>query len=77
MTQMIIDLPLQERFRTARETIELLDDSGRTLGIFCPMLSPPYEASLIPVLTDEERRERLSQPGKFSTGDVLRHLESL
>ena len=77
MTQMIIDLPLQERFRTARETIELLDDSGRTLGIFCPMLSPPYEASLIPVLTDEERRERLSQPGKYSTGEVLRHLESL
>ena len=77
MTQMIIDLPLQERFRTARETIELLDDSGRTLGIFCPMLSPPYEASLIPVLTDEERRERLSQPGKYTTGDVLRHLESL
>ena len=77
MTQMIVDLPLQERFRTARETIELIEEIGHTLGVFCPMLSPPYETSRIPVLTDEERRERLAQPGKYSTSEVLRHLESL
>ena len=77
MTQMVVDPLLRERLRTARETIEFVDESGHTLGVFCPMLSPPYDASLVPVITDEERRQRLAQPGKHSTSEALRHLESL
>ncbi len=77
MTQFVDDSTLRERLRTARETIEFVDDSGCTLGVFCPMLSPPYDASLVPVLSDVERRVRLAQPGKYSTAEVRRHLESL
>ncbi len=77
MTQFVVDSTLRERLRTARESIEFVDDSGHTLGVFCPMLPPPYDASLVPVITDDERRARLAQPGKYSTAEVLRHLESL
>ncbi len=77
MTQMVVDSVLQERLRTTRETIEFVDDDGHVLGVFCPMLPPPYDVSLVPVLSDEERRMRMAQPGKYSTSEVLRHLESL
>lgn len=77
MTQFVVDPNLQERLRTTRETIEFVDDRGQILGVFCPMLSPPYDASLVPVLSVEERRVRVTQPGKHSTAEVLRHLESL
>lgn len=77
MTQLVVDNLLREKLRLEQDTIEFVDQEGHSLGVFCPMLSPPYDASLVPTLTDEKRRRRLVQPGKYSTSDVLRHLESL
>lgn len=77
MTQLVVDNSLREKLRLAQDTIEFVDQDGQSLGVFCPMLSPPYDALLVPTLTDEERRRRLDQPGKYSTSEVLQHLESL
>ena len=77
MTQLVVDSPMRERLRETTDSIEFVDDTGRVLGFFCPLIQPPYEAWMVPVISDEERRQRLAQVGKYTTEEVLRHLESL
>lgn len=77
MTHLVIDNLFRDKLRLTQDAVELIDEDGQSLGVFCPMLSPPYNASLVPKMTEDERRRRLAQPGQYSTSEVLRHLENL
>ena len=77
MTQLLLDATLPERIRKTRDLVEIVDDAGHVVGMFCPIVPTPYDPSWIPPISDEERKRRRSQPGVYSTEEVLQHLESL
>ena len=77
MTQLVIDSQFRERLREVRESVEFVDETGCVLGFFCPISRPFDDLSLAPPISDEERQRLRSEPGEFTTDEVLRHLESL
>ena len=77
MTQIVLDARLQEQLRDTDDAVEFVDEAGNLVGLFCRMTSRPYDPKLIPALSDEERRHRAAQPGKYTTDEVLQHLRSL
>ena len=76
MTQIVVDKTTRERVLES-DVIEVVDESGAVLGMFHPFLQPPYDPSLIPPITDEERQRLYAQPGIYSTEQVLERLRSL
>lgn len=77
MTQVILDAATRDSLRAAVDPVDLIDENGRLLGMFCPVLQPPYDSSLIPPISPAERAARMKEPGQFTTQEVLRHLEGL
>ncbi len=77
MTQIVIDKRTAEQLQAAKEEVVVVSEDGRVLGTFDPMLQPPYPPELIPPMSEEELRESLSDPRRYTTEEVLRHLDSL
>jgi hypothetical protein len=77
MTQIVVDSRLREELQAAGDAVEFVDESGCVFGFFSPIPKPPYDPSWIPEQTDAEYKHRLSQPGKYSTEEVLKHLANL
>ena len=76
MTQIVIDKDLREKLLQST-FVEFVDDSGTALGSFISYTRTPSDPSRIPPITDEERKRLHSEPGIYTTEQVLEHLQSL
>ena len=78
MTRIIIDAPFLSQLQQATQPVELCDPSGRVLGQFVPApLSSAWEF-LTPDISEEEldRRTRSTEK-RYTTAEVLKHLEAM
>jgi hypothetical protein len=75
MTQIVIDQKLREKLLQAT-CVELVDDSGTVLGSFIPYRQTPSDPSLIPLITEEERKRLHAEPGIYTTEQVLQRLRN-
>ena len=76
MTQIVIDQKMREKLLQTT-FVELVDDSGMVLGSFVSYRQTPFDPSLIPPITEDEQKRLRSEPGIFSTEQVLERLRNL
>ena len=76
MTQIVIDQEMREKLLQSG-SVELVDDSGMVLGSFISYRQTPFDPSLVPPITEEERKRLHSEPGLYTTEQVLERLRSL
>jgi uncharacterized protein YneF (UPF0154 family) len=76
MTQIIIDSELREKLLQST-IVELVDDAGTVLGSFISYRQTPSDPNLIPPITEEERKRLHSEPGIYTTEQILERLRSL
>ncbi len=78
MTRVFLDANSATRLYDVSDTVELCDPSGRVLGRFIPVSDPSEWEPTAPDVTEEEldRREQ-SREKRYSTAEVLDHLEKL
>jgi len=78
MTRVVVDAVLRQRLQNLDRALELCDDEGRVLARLAPVYDANEYGPLEPPVSEEEldRRERSSEK-RYTTDDVLRHLEQL
>ena len=76
MRKIVVDKELREKLLESH-FVELVDDTGTVLGSFMPFEPRPMDPSLIPPMTEEERRRLYTEPGIYTTEQVLEQLRSL
>ena len=78
MTRVVLDADSASRLYDVSHTVELCDPSGRVLGRFIPASDLSQWEPMIPDVTEDEleRREQ-SNEKRYSTAEVLAHLENL
>lgn len=78
MTRIVVDASLREKLHGFDRPLELCDDAGRVLARVMPVYNPDEYGPLDPPISDEEldRREASSER-RYTTEEVLRHLEQL
>lgn len=78
MTRIVVDAFLRERLHGFAGPLDLCDDEGRVLARLTPVYSPDEYDPLDPPISEEEldRREKSSER-RYTTDEVLRHLEQL
>ena len=77
MTKVLADMQLSQQLREARETIEVIDESGLTLGFFDPLrVAPPGVAAARSIYSREELEQLRSQKGGRSLAEIMRDLEA-
>jgi hypothetical protein len=75
MIQIPIEAVTPERLKSLQESVEFVDDDGRILGCYTPVLRPPYDSELLESFDREGfERARLSGPG-ITTQELLEKLE--
>ena len=78
MTQITLDATVSSQLNDVTQVVELCDQNGRVLGRFVPSPDLANWEPVSPAVGDEELARRASSPGKrFTTEEVLRHLEQL
>jgi hypothetical protein len=78
MDRIVLDAVLVEKLRANDQTVELIDESGTVIGLFTPKIDPDDYEGLGPDISEEELQRRMnSKEPRYSTADVLRHLERL
>ena len=75
MTQIVIDTEMREKLLQST-LVEFVDDSGMVLGSFISYRQSPADPSLIPPISEEERKRLHSEPGIYTTEQVLERLRS-
>ena len=73
MTQLILDASALAILPKLTESVEIVDDSGRSLGHFHP--APREEANRSPFSREELEQRRLQRTGR-PLADILRDLEA-
>jgi hypothetical protein len=73
MTTITIDSASRARFRDFKEVLQLVDESGKLLGLFTPNVDP---SRLVPQIDEAEIERRLKQGGGRPLADILHDLES-
>ena len=76
MNQIVIDKEMREKLLQST-FVEFVDDSGTVLGSFVSYRQTPSDPSLIPPISEEERKRLHSEPGIYTTEQVLERLRSL
>lgn len=76
MAQIVIDQELRDKLLQST-FVELVDDSGRVLGSFISYRDASIDPSLIPPISEEERQRLHSEPGIYSTEQLLDRLRSM
>lgn len=76
MTQIVIDQELREKLLQSK-FVELVDESGTVLGSFIPYRQTPSDPSLVPPIDEDERKRLHSEPGIYTTEQILERLRSL
>lgn len=81
MTQVILDAALASQIHAARasgQPVELCDPAGRVLGRLPPIIDLSQWEPVTPDITAEELRRRAQSPERrYTTQEVLAHLEQL
>jgi hypothetical protein len=75
MTQVAIESSVSRKLSQYTEPVQLVDDSGRVLGVFRPPVSVTLYRDVEPPLSLDELRRRASSQIGHTTEEVLRHLE--
>jgi hypothetical protein len=77
MTALVADATLPNRLKTLTEPVEVVDETGRTLGYFQPDgIAPPGTAAARSPNTDEQLRElRKQRDGGLPLSEVLMRSE--
>lgn len=78
MTQIILDASASGQLHNLTQPAELCDPSGRVLGRFVPLIDLSEWEPVSPDISEEEldRRAKSNQK-RYSTAEVLAHLEKL
>lgn len=75
MTKVVLDAQLRSKLLDLNQPCMLCEESGRVVGTFIPVGSPPNGYSE-PPLTEDEWRRREQGPG-YTTDEVIARLEQL
>jgi hypothetical protein len=73
MTKVVLDAKALGQLHDLKVPLQIVDESGRLLGLFTPNVDP---ALLEPQITREEIQRRLKQSGGRPLADILRDLEA-
>lgn len=78
MTHVIVDDALRAKLHNLAELLVLCDEQGQVFGHFVPAVDVSQWEPVSPDLSEEEldRRARSNEP-RYSTAEVLAHLEAL
>lgn len=77
MTKVIFDTATSNKLGSFRERVEVCDEAGRVLGYFTPAeVKSVYDGPDCP-LSEEELNRRQQETVRYTTDEVLRHLENL
>lgn len=78
MTRILVDALLREKLQGFAKPLELCDDAGRVVARVVPVYDTEQYDALDSPISDEELDRRERTPGKrYTTEEVLRHLEQL
>ena len=77
MTKVVVDSILRDKLRNLAEPLELCDPSGRVLGRLFPTLDLSAYQPWEPPISEEELRRREESERRYTTAEVIAHLESL
>ena len=75
MTVLIADASLPDRLKALKEPARVVDDTGRTIGVFQPFeVAPPGVAAARSPYTVEQLQELRQQAGGLPLAEVLKQL---
>lgn len=78
MNKVLVDSELKRKLHDLAEPLELCDESGRVLRRYTPVIDWSQWEPLTPDVSDEELDRRAkSNERRYTTAEVLRHLEQL
>jgi len=78
MTQIRIDADLSNKLNALAGAAELCDPSGKVIGRFVPVVDLSEWEPVSPDVSEEELERRAKSTGKrYTTAEVLAHLENL
>jgi len=78
MTQVLVNETLRRLLHNLSQPLELCDESGRVVGRVFPTLElSQYEPWVPPFDEDDLRRQEQAGEKRYTTAEVLAHLEKL
>lgn len=77
MTRVVIDADMLAKLRNLEEPLELCDESGRVLARVNPAIDWSQYEFLTEEISEEEKQRRLASDPRYTTQEVLEHLEQL
>ncbi|MFQ5731402.1 MAG: hypothetical protein ACE5KM_05540 [Planctomycetaceae bacterium] len=78
MTRITLDPDLRSRLNDLKEPVELCDEAGRVVGRVFPIIDVgDYELAEPGVNVEELRRREQADARRYSTDEVLEHLENI
>jgi len=77
MTKITLDSALRNRLLNLAQPLELCDESGRIDARVAPVPYPNEYVPFVPEFTEEELEHAEKSGKRFTTAEVLLHLESL
>lgn len=77
MTRITLDAELRDKLQNLREPVELCDENGRVVGRVFPVVDLDEYELVAPPLDEDEIQRRLSAEPRYTTQEVLEHLEDL
>jgi hypothetical protein len=78
MTRIILDSATSDQLNKLGQPAELCDASGKVLGRFVPLIDLSEWEPVSPDISEEElQRRSKSTEKRYSTAEVLKHLEQL
>ena len=78
MTRVTLDEILRNRLHNLADAIELCDESGRVVARVYPAADPAEYDLWVPPISDEQlKRLEESDEKRYTTAEVLAHLETL
>jgi hypothetical protein len=78
MTEMVVDTSLSAQLNQVSQPVTLCDTAGRVLGRFFPAIDMAEWEAIGPEISDAELDRRMkSEEKRYTTAEVIAHLESL
>ena len=78
MTRIVIDATLREKLHNLTQPLELCDEAGHLLARVFPAPGLPEYEPWEPAFSEEElRRQEQANEKRYTTAEVLAHLEQL
>jgi len=76
MTQITMDHTLTTQLNRLTEQVEIVDEEGRVIGLFTPVLSPPYDEAWIPPMSQSDFEAAANDGPGITTAELLQRLEN-